>query len=245
MKSQVVWLRWIKKSDSPKFRLFCFPYAGAGPEVYRPWAQYLGEEVELVAVHYPGRESRGDETACTNLPALIDGLVPAMRPHLAIPFAFFGHSMGAYVAFLTEKALVEHNLKRPQHLFFSGARAPFLQEENPVHQLDKIGFLKAIIAMGGIPDEVKKHPELIAQILPILRADLTACESFEYRIRDDLGVPFTVLGGDADPRVSTEALSAWRQLSSTGADVHVYPGDHFFLNQHRAQIAALINQTVI
>jgi medium-chain acyl-[acyl-carrier-protein] hydrolase len=244
VKIESKWLRYLRKNDDAKMTLFCFPYAGSGPGVYHAWLQDLAPSFEVVAIHYPGREARFAETPYVDLDVLVSELVNQIKYHLTRPFVFFGHSMGAYVAFLLSQRLAKTFGDKPEQLFISGARAPFIKENAPIHQLGSKAFLRAVIALNGISKEVLASPELVAMCLKALRADFTACENLKYKIEEELDIPLTLMGGDSDPRVSVSQLTAWGNLASRGVNKHIFSGDHFYLNEHRKTISRLINSTL-
>lgn len=233
------WLRVLRPAAGARLRLFCFPYAGAGPAVYKPWAALLPPTIELVGIHYPGREARAGEPPLTDFRQLVGRLHDALPPFLDMPFAFFGHSMGAYVAFELSKALDVHGLA-PEHLFLSGAGAPHLPERAPIHGLPSRAFLTEVIRLNGIPKEVMASAELLAYLLPILRADFTACERYSADHARPLNCPLSVFGGTRDPRVSGERIAAWRDYAGLSISVDMFDGDHFFLNEHRSVLLGKI-----
>src|SRR5437870_3798527 len=93
------WVAFRKARKHARMRLFCFPYAGGGAPVYRAWPNDLPHEVEVCPLQLPGRENRLGETPFTRMEPLIDALTQALTPYLDMPFALFGHSMGAAVAY--------------------------------------------------------------------------------------------------------------------------------------------------
>jgi medium-chain acyl-[acyl-carrier-protein] hydrolase len=232
------WLRVLRASARPKLRLFCFPYAGAGPSVYKAWGDALPASVELVGVHYPGREARAGEAAHTDFGQLVHQLRGAIMPHLDQPFAFFGHSMGAYVSFALTRALHELHGMQPEHLFLSGAGAPHVPEANPIHALPSRQFLTEVIRLNGIPKEVLASPEMLSYLLPVLRADFTACENFSDARTGSLRCPLTVFGGTRDPRVSRAKIEGWRDYADSAISISIsmVEGDHFFLHEQKSLV---------
>src|SRR5690349_236164 len=93
------WLACVRPRPRSSVRLFCFAHAGGGASFFRGWAAGLPESVEVSPVQLPGRETRFREPPFTRLGQLTEALAEALRPHLDRPFAFFGHSLGALVAF--------------------------------------------------------------------------------------------------------------------------------------------------
>ena len=227
----------LKRVASPRLRLFCFPYAGAGPSAYRDWAPLVADDVELIGVVYPGRESRAAEKPLTELAALVHALVVEFGAVLDRPYAFFGHSMGAYVAFEAARLLGARGVP-PEHVFVSAAGAPHLPEPNPVHALAPRAFFEAVLRLNGFPAEVLRHAELVRYALPILRADLTACETHRFDIDRPSLFPITAYGGRRDPRVSPERVEAWRATAGVEFALRLFDGDHFYFRAHQEAVLA-------
>src|SRR3982750_485989 len=80
-------------------RLFCFPYAGGGTSIFHSWPGKLPPGVEVCAIQLPGRGRRLWEKPFSQMPALVSALTQELSDFLDRPFAFFGHSMGALIAF--------------------------------------------------------------------------------------------------------------------------------------------------
>jgi medium-chain acyl-[acyl-carrier-protein] hydrolase len=227
------WLLCFAPRPAARLRLFCFSYAGAGGAMYRTWLDALPPSIELCAVQLPGRENRFREPACTSMPRLIDALVPALAPALDRPYALFGHSMGALVAFEVARALQTlPHVPQPLHLLVSGRRAPHLPESDaPMHALPADQFIAEIgRRYGGIPAEVLRERELLDLLLPGLRADMTAIETHVHIAKSPLACPVTAFGGDADPRATVTQLAAWQSHTLAASRVQTFPGGHFYLN---------------
>ena len=214
-------------------RLLCFPYAGGGASIYRTWPSSLPPEIEVLPVQLPGREARIREPAFTSLPPLIDGLLPALgRGLLDGPVAFFGHSMGALVAYELARALRDAGSPRPLHLFVSARRAPDLPARTaPIHALPEPEFRQRLRELNGTPEAVLEHPELMELLGPTLRADFTLIETYEPTSAPPLDCPITAFGGVDDPDVSEEEMAAWRRFTTAAFQLRMLPGDHFFLAQ--------------
>jgi medium-chain acyl-[acyl-carrier-protein] hydrolase len=210
--------------------LFCFPYAGGLATVYRPWAALLPSDVELCAIELPGRGARLKEAPVRQLMALVEAAADGLRPALDRPFALFGHSMGALVAFELARRLSAQGLA-PLHLFVSGHAAPHLDSvEPPMHPLPDGEFIARLRDLNGTPPEALQDPELMEIMLPILRADFIACEQHVPAPEPLLDVPMSAFGGIDDPEVSAERLEAWRPYTTRRFVARRFPGDHFFLN---------------
>jgi len=237
----VNWLRFYDRQPQAGLRLFCFPYAGAGPSVFKDWSALLLPGVELIGVNYPGRESRVREALVNDLNVLVNALAVAILPHLDKPFAFFGHSMGSYVCYELSRILEQRHRLRPELVFISAAGAPHLPEPNPIHALPASEFLKALLRLNGFPPEVLGSPELVHRALPILRADFTACETYHYKIESPAAFPLTVYGGTDDRRVGAERLEAWRQHAGVSFSMNWFDGDHFYLRPRLQRVLGSVN----
>ncbi len=230
---------WLPRSPSAgaRLRLFCFPYSGASASLYYAWQSGLPGGIEVCPVELPGRGRRFGEEPYTALAPLVAAAGDGLRPHLDRPYAFFGHSMGALVAFELTRLLRREGGPLPLRLFVSGHVAPQHNErDDPLHRLADQEFLERVQALNGTPPEVLANEEFRDLILPILRADFTLCET--YRCRDEPPLPCGVsaYGGLGDAHVSRERLDAWRVHTDREFVLRLFPGDHFFLNTARATL---------
>jgi medium-chain acyl-[acyl-carrier-protein] hydrolase len=228
---------WIacRQPDGPAaLRLFCFPYAGGGAAVFRGWPELLPAEVEVCAVQLPGRETRFRDPPLTRLALVVERLAEALGPHLDLPFAFFGHSMGALIGFELSRALRGGGLPAPAHLFVSGFRAPQLPDRDPpIHHLPDAEFVAELRALSGTPEEVFQNPELVRLMLPTLRADFQVCETYAYQEQEPLGCPISVFGGLHDSRIDREELEAWQVQTRDSFALRMFQGNHFYMNSAR------------
>jgi medium-chain acyl-[acyl-carrier-protein] hydrolase len=158
----------------------------------------------------------------------------ALRPLFDKPFAFFGHSMGAVLAFEIARLLRAESGPPPAHLFASGRQAPQLPHAAaPTYDLPDDKFIAELRRLKGTPAEVLEQPELMQLMLPLLRADFEAVETYEYREGAPLDVPISVYGGVGDAEVSRAELDGWCRQTSGPCVVRLFPGDHFFVNTAR------------
>jgi medium-chain acyl-[acyl-carrier-protein] hydrolase len=224
------WLMRLRQaSNGGRLRLFCFPYAGGGAAVLRTWFDELPKEIDVYAIQLPGRERRLAERPYTQMQNLIRVLAENLRPYLIPPFAFFGHSMGALIAFELARYLRRESAIGPAHLFVSGHRAPHLPSMfRPIHHLSDQDFIDELRRLNGTPEEIFQSPEMLQLVLPALRADFTMCETYTFSDTGALECPISALGGLDDDRASSDELRAWEQQTRGNFMLHMIQGDHFF-----------------
>jgi medium-chain acyl-[acyl-carrier-protein] hydrolase len=232
------WLIRPKPRSSVRMRLWCFPYAGVGASAFRTWPESLPDEVEVCLVQLPGRESRLKEAPFKELPTLVRAAATALSPALDVPFVFFGHSLGALVAFELARDLRRNLGVVPRHLIVSGRRAPQLPERFPPlgHLPDRDFVAEICRRYDGIPQPVLQNTELLSLLLPGLRADFALNENYMYRSEDPFPCPFSALGGSEDPTVNPDELAAWREHTTGPFRQHLFPGNHFFLQSARKEL---------
>jgi medium-chain acyl-[acyl-carrier-protein] hydrolase len=228
------WFTTPQPNPRAQLRLFCFPYAGGTAQIYREWPAGLPSFVEVCAVQLPGRGARLGEPALTNLLAVVEAAAPSLQPYFDRPFAFFGHSMGAIIAFELARHLRSTRAIEPTRLFVSGHGAPQIPSEHgQTYQLPDAEFVESLRRLNGTPEEVLSHPELLELMLPLLRADFEAIETYAYTEGEPLNCPITAFGGLQDLEVSRQEIEGWRAQTSSRFMLRMLPGDHFFI--HSAQ----------
>lgn len=227
------WFVRFSSGESPRLRLFCFSYAGSGASIFRGWADALPPDVDVWAAQLPGRETRVAEQPLRRMPPLVDALQEAITDHLDVPYVFFGHSMGALVAFELTRRLRAAGEPVPAQLFLGAFRAPQLPNPNIriYHLPDEV--LKTVLLKEGTPQQVLENEELMKALLPTLRADFELCDTYEYTEQTPLEMPVCVLGGHQDVRVGRSDLDPWADQCAGPFRIAMVPGSHFFL--HSAQ----------
>jgi len=241
MSTADLWLGRQRRTQAPRLRLFCFPYAGGNSQIFRTYPPSLPGDVEVCAVKLPGREKRFGEPPLESVEAIVDGLASVLGGELDLPFAIFGHSLGALAGFELARRLAATSGRSPEHLWVSGHRAPHLPDPNPlIHDCPDDEIVAELRRLNGTPQEVFDSPELLALLLPLLRADFTAAETYVYRQAAPLECPITALGGARDELVSPEELEPWREYSSAQFRLEMFPGDHFFIHQDHERVVGLL-----
>lgn len=239
-----VWVaHGIRTRSEPRLRLFCFPYAGGGASLFRLWPDKFPIDIEVCPIYLPGRESRLKEPLFTRLSALVAALFDALEPLMDMPFAFFGHSMGALISFELARYLRRMQQPGPAYLFISSHRAPQLPDSNaPLHDLPESELIDMLARLGGTPQAILQHTELMKVLLPILRADFELCETYVYSPEPALNCPLSVFGGEQDTMVRVSELQAWQAQTQRSFTLHLLPGDHFFISSQQESLLEILCQ---
>lgn len=235
--------RWIA-DDRPAdgIQLFCFAHAGGGPSLFRPWRDKLAPDSLVRPVQLPGRESRLDEPPFRQMADLIPPLCEALEPYLSQPYALFGHSMGAIVAYEVARRLSAGTTPGPACLLVSG-RAPRLAASwRPVHGLSDAEFLAEVGRLNGIPPEVLDEPDLISMLLPALRADYELSETYQPPSGASLRCPVTAYISTSDPDVGEVELRSWKEVTTGEFSLRVFTGDHFYLKGGRQDVLSAVRE---
>lgn len=226
-------------------KLFCIPYSGGSASVYYKWRKHLDPRIELVPLEMAGRGSRMKEPFYENMKEAAKDLSTCIA-RLCKPddqFAIFGHSLGSLVAFETYYALHEIIDKEPQHIFFSGRKAP--QDEGiktEFYKLPENEFMAKVLQYGGNTQEILNNQELIKLFVPILRSDFRLAERYTFEPKKRLiACPYTILSGTEDFSVQMSDLTLWSKFASEEVYYESLPGTHFFITENVEQTTNCIN----
>ncbi len=230
------WLVCNQPNPSAKIKLYCFPYAGAGSMIFRTWTESLPDWIELWAIQLPGREWRFKEKPFTSMQEITGDLGKILVNNIEKPFAFFGHSMGAWLAFELARYLRKTTSLLPTNLFVSARFAPHLPIPHDLGNLKDEDLIESVKSFQGIPEEILKKPHLIKLLIPILRADLCVCETYKYIEELPLECPISIFGGQYDHTIEYNGLKAWTQHTTNTSRIEIFPGDHFFLRTNQTQL---------
>ncbi|MFG3409648.1 thioesterase II family protein [Streptomyces sp. NPDC048142] len=239
---------WLRGFGSPggnarhaeRPTLLCFPHAGGAASTYTSLSRALASEVEVLAVQYPGRQDRRRQGPLTSIDALADALTEVVRSELHGPFAFFGHSMGAVIAYETARRLSERRASTPVRMFLSARGAPGVVPNPRDRIATDAELLAAVRRLGGTATALLDDPEVREMVMPALRADYRALATYVWRPGEPLAMPFTVMAGDSDPVVTVAEASAWRDFTTADTTIDVFPGGHFYLDGQLLDVARAV-----
>lgn len=244
--------RWLAgRLDAPGERLYCFPWAGGGTSTYLAWQQPLADVANVIAIRLPGREDRVTEKPVESMEALVDALVDALvNPPAAQsasrsgqPFSFFGHSMGAVMAFEVARRLRDKGAMGPRLIIASAARAPvFRIGHHPPPDPSRAEFLAELKRLQGIPPEVLTDPRLLDLALPSLDADARLYRRYVHTPCPPLSAAITAYHGDDDPNIQAEHAERWAELTTGAFRRRVFPGGHFYFDHARDSLLAAIRE---
>jgi len=233
------WLVRIKPCEHPRLTLICFPFGGGAAGVFWSW-RALGDDIELWAVRLPGRENRIAESFVTDAKQAVDCIVRELRPLRDRNIAFYGHSMGAGMAYQT--AMVLRSLDEPlPRLFIASGRLP---PHKPYlgswgEQTDK-ALLDHVLSFGGIPEDLRQQDAFLSMYLPKIRADFRLNDNLFYGRAPAFAFPITIINGVDDPLVDDEGLDEWRQHTTGAFSAFKVPGGHFCLQSHAAEFLEIV-----
>lgn len=239
------WFVTVRDREAPGIRLFCFPFAGGGASIYREWGLHLPPEIEVCAIQYPGRENRIAEQPIEEFEKLVREIGTAIEEKTDLPFAFFGHSLGAKVSFETARYLERVLNKKPEILFVSGARAPHFPVSQPIHQLDDRAFTAALQRYQGTPKAVLENEEIMQVFLPMIRADFVLDETFCSDKGARVTSPIVIFAGKEDQIALLDDVRIWERYTSNSHEMIEMEGGHFFLKDSQEQLLKDISEKLM
>lgn len=237
------WLRQFRPVAAPTSRVIGLPHAGGAASALRPLVHALPKTIEVLTVQYPGRQDRASEPLIDDLKTLADHVADEVAPLGDLPLSLFGHSMGATIAYEIALRLERRGIEVTV-LFASGRRAPSIRRDGDVHLRDDEGLVAEIKSLGGTQSALLEDPEILEMVLPVVRADYRAVETYRYAPGMRLNCPISVLYGTSDPLVTTDEAHAWSHHSANSTEVHPLSGAHFYLDHETAAVADLVAGTL-
>lgn len=238
------WIVTFRPAAAARIRLIGFPYAGGGATVFQHWPSHLGPEIEVCAVQLPGRQERLHEPVPASIAQLVDRLLPALIPYLDLPFVFFGHCLGAILAYEVMCRLRERRLNLPLLLFVSGAQSPqrYLMPNAALQSVESLVETLRFIGFAA-PAVLADRAELSSLLAPV-RADMSLAAQYSAAETVPFAMPITSFSGQDDVFAAPQHVD-WSQETTGGHQKHIYPGDHYFVDSQRAAILQEIQLEVL
>jgi len=230
------WLGRQARRAGARVSLFCLPFSGGGASSYRAWRGLFPPEIEVNPVQLPGREERIEEP---------HGFSPAMvarvlADHIDLPFALYGHSMGARLGFEVLRSLRNMGVAAPVRFYPAACSPPDLRDTvADCVDLPDEQFLDCLIRRLGAPEELRDVEELRRLLLPTLRADLGWCHRYRYYRGERLATTIVALAGETDAEATPGKMAGWSRHGEQ-FKLLVVPGGHFFLRTAAQQLTSMI-----
>ncbi|MGF6884505.1 surfactin synthase thioesterase subunit [Nocardia sp. GAS34] len=235
------WLRELRAVPDPRAVLVCCPPGGGSASAYRELARCFDQGTAVFAAQYPGRQDRLGDPMIPDIGALADRIADALSPG-APRLALFGHSMGATVAFEVARRL-EAKGQSPIRLFVSGRAAPDVPYSHSVSRAPDAAVIAELERLANDPASVailRAEPSLAALVLPAVRADYEAVETYRYEPGEPLQCGICAMVGDADPDVTPPQAGEWRRFTTGDFDLATFPGRHFYLDEKVTDVADFV-----
>lgn len=230
-----------------KSNLFCLPFAGGSAYAYYVLQPYIAEHINFVPLELPGHGRRMRDPLCTDLYIMTADILEQIQSYdLNQPYAIFGHSMGALLAYLVTLHLYEKQYPLPKRLIVSGCFPPSEQmpNDNKKSHLPRDEFVDVLRKLDGCPPEVLADPQLIDLFEPVLRADFKAVEEYRYppAYHRPLPIPFVLLFSDDDPEINPKTIRNWQNESKLPIETREFSGGHFFIFQQLPVLGQILSQ---
>ena len=241
--------RFHRTTDSScaQARVFCFPYAGGSAAIFAGWGERLKPGIEVWAAHPRGRGKCFSEPPHRSVTEMVQDYLPLLRAHLDVPFVFYGHSFGGLLALELAQQLRREGLPAPSHLFIGASAPPVAGLIHPsISHLSDEDFVTAVQELySGIPQSVLKESQLMEILLPALKADFSAYETFDRNGVTQACCPITAFAGSDDAAVTPEVMQQWRRHTEVSFDLRIIPGDHFFLSTSSEIVLSIIREKML
>lgn len=240
------WILQPKLNYSTSLNLICFPPGGCGASIFNSWSKYLPSGLAISAVQLSGRETRFKEVAFSNMDLLIPELLTGILPYIKdVPFAVFGHSVGALIAFEFVHQLYQNNFPIPEHLIVSGRRAPHIPLDKILHLQPDSALIEELRLIGGTSDLILDDPELMSLFLPIVRADFTINETYQVGDEFSVSCPILAIGGYDDPLVNQDFLEQWRQYTTGEFESIMLSGGHMAFKENPQPLLDVVKHKLV
>lgn len=240
------WIFGGRLNSNARCRLFCLPHSGSGASQFSPWQKFLPPDLDICPIQLPGRENRFREAPLTQIHRIAEILAAELKPYLDRPYILYGYSFGALIAFELARQLRREKVAPAFSLYVLARPAAHLaQTRYPLHQLPDDRFLLELTRrFNGMSPAILQDQELMKLLLPALRADLAALETYFYQEEEPLDIPIRAFGGTYDATTTEDDLRAWRLHTKSSFELHMFQGDHFFIRNYQPLVLQSISAQI-
>ncbi|RAZ92380.1 hypothetical protein DPM33_00195 [Mesorhizobium hawassense] len=235
-------LSTIKSAIDPSYRIICFPHGGGSVQSFRTWSDYLPDDVDLICLDLPGRGKRSAEANIRSMDVLVPMVTEALSRYGDLPFVFFGHSVGALVAYEIARSLEKAGRPSPFHVVVSAHPSADVPVEGPpMYRYADDKLADVVRLLGMVPEEALTNDELLHDfILPPLRADFELADTYDRNLPTPLAAAITAMGGVQDEMFNANDLDQWRRLTTSRFARIMFDGDHFYTHSMTAEVVSTL-----
>lgn len=214
---------------------------------YLPWKRLLAEHVELIPIELPGRGIRYNEPCYPSFQEAANDLYNKVANQISdAPFAFFGHSMGALLAYELSCMLKDRRMREPMTLFISGRWPPHIYRKDYLDPNLSDEELKIeLIELGGTSPESFENKQFEEMLISLVRADFQMLSKYVYRYKTPLDTALNVMTGNSDHKVNQRDLLEWRNHTNGSFSIHKFNGGHFYITESFDAVMQHINRTLM
>lgn len=237
----------LKGNKKSEIRLVGFTPAGAGPQFYRQWKNFLPAHYQLESIALPGREHRIKDKLPRSMQEIVNELVNIVSRSMQTdrrPVVFFGHSFGALLAYKVCCQLDIDNL--PMALIVSAHCAPM--DKTPIgaiHTLPEEAFIQQLKNIEGLPSQVVDSPEYLDLVLPVIRSDLCIDFNTDMENSNPLSLPLLCLSANQDNVAPSKLMENWQTVTNKYYQHNQFDGGHFYIREHIEQVVYVIDDFVM
>lgn len=225
-------------------QIFLLPFAGGSSASFNEMMKCLVPGIEPVAIEYSGRHTRSRDGYITRYKEFLDDVVCQIKERRdGKPWALLGYSLGSVLAFdIASKNLVDDLLS---HVFVC-ARGDL--KSRSISQryagLDDDEFAEKIVELGGFDERLLANKRFLDIYMKPVRNDYIVW--WDYSFADDgrkIPCDTSVIYCESDPLC--EGVRNWDDLCDGCTDYYEMGDNHFFIRDHYADLAEIVNKKLI
>ena len=233
------WLDHVRPIPQVSARLFCLPHAGGDALQYMHWQPYFLPSIQVCPIQLPGRGRRMAQRPLRSARSIAEAAHANLGALLHEPFALFGHSMGALIAYELGCVLEDRGIV-PEVLIVAAKSAPHLPARRARGLLPDDELIRELSVLDGTPREILADRSSLQFYLPLIRSDFAVVDTYVYDRKSRLTCPIVCFGGCGDPTTTIECLAAWSVHTAGAFELVMFPGNHFFVRQETAAVCRAI-----